>query len=344
MRSFLDGRSIRVEIGSDMSAWVRVLCGVPQGSVLGSLFYILYTADLTQVITTLGALVHHYADDVQIYSTCSPYNALQCISKVMESINGIQNWMSSNRLRLNPAKTQFIWLGSRWRLSNIDKDAILRTFPNFVSLHVVRDLGVMLDEELTMADHVNALCRTCYYELRQIRFIRRNLSHEAAITLVHSFIMTRLDYCNSILAGLPNVRLRQLQSVLNCAARVVANLTKFSHISAYMHDILHWLPAEKRIRFKLLLMARSSIAGLAPDYLSELFDTVSSCPGRRRLRSAFQGQYKVPRSRTMARAERAFSTVGPTLWNNLPTEIKLLASSLVQATFSSCIKTYLFRL
>ena len=109
-----------------------------------------------------------------------------------------------------------------------------------------------------------------------------------------------------------------------------------------MHDILHWLPAEKRIRFKLLLMARSSIAGLASDYLSELFDPVSNCPGRRRLRSATQGQYKVPRSRTVARAERAFFAVGPSLWNYLPKDIKLLASSSVQETFSARLKTYLF--
>jgi Reverse transcriptase (RNA-dependent DNA polymerase) len=342
MRSFLDGREMRVEIGSDMSAWVKVLCGVPQGSVLGPLLYILYTADLTRVIAALGALDHQYADDVQIYATCQPSEAHLCVSRILETIDGIQTWMSSNRLRLNAAKTQFIWLGSQRRLSHIDRTAIRASFPNFDTLPVVRDLGVLLDEELTMANHVNTLCRTCFYELRQIRVIRRNLSHEAAITLVHSFIMTRLDYCNSILVGLPLFRIRQLQSVLNCAARVVANLSKFSHISAYMRDTLHWLPVDRRIEFKLLLLSRASILRTAPDYISELFLPVSGCPGRRRLRSASHGQYMVSRSRTSTRAGRAFSSVGPSLWNNLPLYVRSLASSVIQKTFSASLKTHLF--
>ena len=91
------------------------------------------------------------------------------------------------------------------------------------------------------------------------------------MTLVHSFVLTRLDYCNSVLAGLPKFRIRQLQSVLNCAARVVAKLPKFSHISIYMRDTLHWLPIEDRITFKIILKGRTSIIGAAPEYIRELW-------------------------------------------------------------------------
>src|SRR5688572_8477498 len=140
----------------------------------------------------------------------------------------MQTWMFSSRLRLNPDKTEFIWPGTDQARSWIDTWAIDAAFPNWKVQRVVRDLGVLLDEDLSMEEHVNSLCRSCFYQLRQIRVIRRNLSFDAAMTLVHSFVLTRLDFCNGVLAGLPKFRIRQLQSVLNCAARIVAKLPKFS--------------------------------------------------------------------------------------------------------------------
>jgi hypothetical protein len=158
--------------------------------------------------------------------------------------------------------------------------------------------------------------------------------------------MTRLDYCNSVLAGLPPFRVRQIQSVglLNCAARVVANLTRFSHISTYMRDTRHWLPVERRIEFKLLLMGRASITGSAPDYISELYLPVTGCPGRRRLRSASRGQFTVPRSGMSTRARCTFSFVGPSVWNILHSDrpICSLASLPVQQTFFARLKTHLY--
>jgi len=80
-----------------------------------------------------------------------------------------------------------------------------------------RDLGVILDGRLTMADHVAAVCRSCYYQLRQVRSVVRSLSAEAVKTVVHAFISSRLDYCNSLLIGVKEGLLRGLQSVQNAA-------------------------------------------------------------------------------------------------------------------------------
>jgi hypothetical protein len=343
VQSFLSGRQMMVVVGSGCSSWAPVTFGVPQGSVLGPLLYVLYTADLTSIISALGARVHQYADDAQLYLTCHPSDALACVSKMEEIVKEVQTWMSSNRLRLNPDKTEFIWLGTGHARSRIDARAIEAAFPNWKTKRVVRDLGVLLDEDLSMDQHVGSLCRSCFYQLRQIRVIRRNLSHEAAATLVHSFVLNRLDFCNAVLAGLPKYQIRQLQSVLNCAARVVADLPKFSHISTYMRDTLHWLPVVDRITFKIIVMGRASMAGLAPEYMRELCIPVSNQPGRRSLRSATRGDLIVPRSRKVFRSNRAFSCIGPSCWNSLPLTIRDTALLVSHKTFSKTIKTHLFR-
>src|SRR6218665_2623361 len=121
--------------------------------------------------------------------------------------------MSSNRLRLNPTKTQFIWFGTRQQLAKID----LRSLA--IKYFSVRDLGVTLDQELTFVRHINLLCRSCYYQLWQLRVVSRSLSPAAASTLVHAFVVYRLDYCSAIYEGLPICQLKCLDRVLRTAAR-----------------------------------------------------------------------------------------------------------------------------
>src|SRR6218665_3866724 len=117
------------------------------------------------------------------------------------------SWMSSNRLRLNPHKTQFILLGTHQQLAKLDMVALTSAFPNFTFSSTVRDLGVSLDQELPLAPHIPSLRRACYYQLRQLRTVSRSLTSTAAATLVHSFVTSRLDYCSSLYIGLPATRL-----------------------------------------------------------------------------------------------------------------------------------------
>src|SRR5688572_33074245 len=125
------------------------------------------------------------------------------------ALETVHDWMSANRLRLNPSKSQFIWFGTTRARCRIDKNALASASLAGQSCNVVRDLGVLLDGGLTMADHVTHISRISYYELRQIRVIRRMLSLSAAAVLIHSFVLTRLDYCNGVLLGLPEFRLHR---------------------------------------------------------------------------------------------------------------------------------------
>jgi len=155
--------------------------------------------------------------------------------------------MSSNRLRLNPTKAQYIWLGTRQQLEKLDLDSLSAEFPTFAFPTSVRNLGVILDQELSFAKHITALTRSCYYQLRQLRVVTRSLPTSSASTLVHTFILNRLDYCSSLYCGLPQIRLHPLEGVLRAAARLIGGVPKFGHISAFMCYVLHWLPVQQRI-------------------------------------------------------------------------------------------------
>lgn len=249
--------------------------------------------------------------------------------------------MSSNRLRLNSAKTQFIWLGTRQQLAKLDMPALATAFPLFTFSSVVRDLGVTLDRELTFAPHINLLSRDCFYQLRQLRTVARSLTVSATSTLIHAFITNRLDYCCSPYVGLPAGRLGCLDRILRSAARLIGHIPKFGHVSSYMRDVLHWLPSEQRIAYRVAALVWRCLLGLAPAYLRELCFPVLSARGSRSLRSSAQGLLLVPFARTSTAQNRAFSVVGPSTWNSLPLELRLFPRTLSPLLFSH-LKTVLF--
>jgi len=111
------------------------------------------------------------------------------------------------------------------------------------------------------------LTRSCYYNLRRLRAIRRSVSSPVftTIIIVHAFIWSRIDYCNSLYAGLPTTRLSSIQSVMNLTTRLIARLPRFSHISTYMTYVLLWFPVASRIRYKVLLLIARAQQGLAPN-------------------------------------------------------------------------------
>ena len=197
-------------------------------------------------------------------------------------------------------------------------------------------LGVKLDCNLSLHDQINSVCRTAFLYIRRIAAIRFYLSESATARLVCALVFSRLDYCNSILAGLPKDQICRLQRVQNCAARLVLRKGKREHITPLLEQ-LHWLPVQFRIHFKLAVLAYRFFDGSLPSYLS---NNLTAYTPSRSLRSSAQKLLRIPLFKTKTVGERSFSYCAPAIWNSLPLSLR---SSQTLPQFKTGLKTYLFR-
>ena len=168
----------------------RVLCGVPQGYVLGQFLFTLYTADLRRIIESFGLLQYCYADDAQVYGSCSPNDSAALRTKLIGCVDTIGRWVASNRLKLNPSKSEFMWCATARRLHNIDNSEFILPDGAVKAATSVRDLGSYLDQAMILQDHVRRMVNSCFYQLRRIKSIRRSLPTSTAAQLVNSFIIS----------------------------------------------------------------------------------------------------------------------------------------------------------
>ncbi len=182
----------------------------------------------------------------------------------------------------------------------------------------VRNLGVIFDDHLTFKEHIAKTARSCRFALHNIRKIRPFLTEHAAQLLVQALVVSRLDYCNALLAGLPSNTIKPLQMIQNAAARLVFNEPKRTHVTPLFIS-LHWLPVAARIKFKTLMLAYRTTTGSAPSYFHSLLRIY--IPSRS-LRSASERRLVVPSQRGSKSLSRTFSFTIPGWWNNLPTPIR----------------------
>jgi Reverse transcriptase (RNA-dependent DNA polymerase) len=342
-KSYLTDRSFAVFCNGSLSKTMHLLCSVPQGSVLGPLLFILYTDELYDIAKSMGVILQAYADDIQLYLHCRLPGIASTIDSLQQCIGVICNWMSSSRLKLNVDKTEVLWLGTNSSLQKLSCEELsLRVGSSAVTpAGEVKLLGVIMTPDLSLAKHVSAVSASCFYQLRQLRCVTRNLDQEAINTVVHAFITSRIDYCCSLLIGSPKSITDRLQRVVNAAARVVTGTRRYDRgLSSLLHDELHWLDMRDRIRYRVAVIVHNCMQGRAPAYLARLCEPVALLGRRYNLRSADRDVLTVPRYKLKTYGARAFAVAGPTLWNSLPDSLRNF--NLSSSSFKHNLKTFLF--
>ena len=198
----------------------------------------------------------------------------------------------------------------------------------------VQNLGVHVDQHLTMTHHVTAVCAACNYHLYRLSSIRHYLTTEATKCAVNALVTSRLDYRNSLLVNLPASQILRLQRVQNNAARLITRTSRHDHITPVLMG-LHWLPVASRIHFKVVVLAYHCVNGLAPPYLAELL--YIRTPDGRLCKDYAPTLHQCITMKSIG--ESAFGTTAPRLWNALPADIR---NSKTLIFFRKSLKTHLF--
>lgn len=339
-RSYLSGRTQQVKIHSNRSSAKVLQYGVPQGSVLGPLLFLVYILPLGQLLKSTSVHRHGYADDKQVYRALSVLRRAQDIgsqlSELERMLTMIHQWLFENKLKGNPEKTEVAVFGTKQSLQSLTVNSIsVAGVEVRFSMVPIRNLGVMFDSALSMDSNIKTVIRSASYHLRCIGMARKQLTTDAAKTLVQSLVISRLDYCNSSLAQISEQSLGKLQLLQNRAARIITCTKSRDHITPVLR-MLHWLPVRERIEFKVLLIVYKALNGLAPQYISDLITPYTPA---RSLRSESAYELVEPRFRLITFGGRAFVTLAPRMWNALP--IQLRTANTI-STFKNMLKTFLF--
>ncbi len=334
--SYLQERPQIVCIQGHKSKPVTATYGVPQGSVLGPKKYTMYTKPLGALIRSYGFSYHMYADDTQIYIS---FNTLETSfdelkPQLKQCIADIQQWMTRNSLKLNDDKTELIIFQPR-RSTTTDNQSLVINQNNISSSKEVKNLGVILDSTMSLRQQINSICKASYGQLRLIYQIRKYLNNAATTSLVHSLIMSRLDYCNGLYNNLPKCLLNKLQRIQNAAARLITKTPRRDHITPVLKE-LHWIPVSMRCEFKILTLVFKSLHNMTPPYLNE---TLHWYHPNRPLRSEGERLLVVPLTRTLSYGRRTLPLLSATLWNNLP---RIIRNSTSLTIFRKSLKTHLF--
>ena len=335
-QNYLSDRTQTVILDEFKSSPANLSYGVPQGSVLGPILFIMYTKPLNTLISSHSIQNQSFADDSQLYTKCSPDNVNNTIENMQNCISDVKSWMTTHKLKLNDDKTEALLIHSTHSSLSVDLPSTIRVGRSDISFSSsARNLGFIITNTMSMEKHVSQTCRSAYAALRQISTIRTYIDINTAKTLVCALVLSRLDYANSLLAGCPKHLVDKLQKVQNSAARLVLKTKKRDHITPVLRN-LHWLPIQARIQYKAIMLCHKFFLNKVPAYFS---DILSVYHPNRPLRSSSDDRIlRVPKVKKQ-HGERSFSRVGPTLWNTLPSEMRHTDSS---SSFKRLLKTHLF--
>ena len=252
---------------------------------------------------------HRYADDTQLYIGTNSSTLTSRIASIESCSQRVHDWLLNNGLHLNPSKSEAIAFynpRSKPLAALADSIGTVSVAGSPIRLQSsIKNLGVYLDSTMSFDKQVSETCKACYFHIRALRHIRASLTSEASKTIAAAIVGSRLDFCNSLLAGTSVSNLARLQRVQNTLARVVAQKPRFCHITHVLSD-LHWLQVRHRISFEIATVTYRVLQFQQPSYLASLIPRYVPAQA---LRSSSSLSICVPPRKTTMAASKSFSSV-----------------------------------
>ena len=331
IKSYFTKRTFCVKINDAMSTPKDLANGVPQGSLLGPVFYVLYTKDIEQIVKYHGLKLQCYADDVQVYISFREDKTNEAENKLVDCLKDIKNWMSANFLKLNTDKTQIKIFQHKTSIPPM-LDQLGECCSKSVKL-----LGVNFDQSLKFNDFITTKIRKCNFQLRNLYNIRNSLNTSTRIMLVTTLILSTIDYCNILLLGATNKELRPLQLIINKSLRFIYDVKRRHHITPF-YKKSHILPIKYRIKFKACLTAFNIFNNLAPNYLTDDFEKFSPTSNMLLREGTGRDCFMFEIASNEIRSKR-LSTLIKKEWNSIPLDLRKCET---KVSFKTKLKTYFF--
>ncbi len=316
-KSYLSERSQSVNIGGTISKVLSVNTGVPQGSILGPLLFIVYTSDLPFCIAP-NCNLFMYADDSTL--TCSSSNINIIESSLNTALTSFHNWCVRNKLALNATKTKCMLIGTRQKISNVNLNVCIAG-SRIENVKSYKCLGVIIDEALSWGPHVEYVRKHVVSKIGILSRIRDCVPQHSLHTLFVSLVMPTLEYCCTVWGGRYISHDNMLNKCLKRAARIILKCT-FLTPSEDMFARLNWAPFSKRVKSKKAILVFKSINKMTPLYMTNIFKPLTVI---RETRQSTHTALKVPFAKKECYAT-SFAVSGANIWNNLPEQLQTLDS------------------
>ena len=320
--SYLSNKTQSVSIENHLSSAANISSGVPQGSVLGPLLFILYINDLPLAVGLSSVML--YADDTVIFTAASSIDQLQL--NLSLDLNNVSSWLTANGLFLNPTKTEYVLFGTRQRLIRSESHSPLCMEGKEVNqVKLFKYLGVVLDECLSFNDHISYVRSKVAGRLGLLSRLRGCLTTEAANKIYLSTVLPILSYCDTCFCPLGSTNSKSLERLQRRAAKIVYGF-KSDIATETILENLRWPPLTKTMEKHCALLVNKCLVGEIPLYFKDYFMLRSQSDSQhvynRCTRSSIT-DIILPKIHLDV-AKKSFYYHGASLFNRLPTIIKTL--------------------
>ena len=337
--SYLTDRTHYVSLSNHCSAFAPVHSGVHQGSVLGPILFTMYMKSLSAIIDSHSIIHHSFVDGLQLQMSAPPDRISELLHSMQSCISDVKARATANMLKLNDNKTELMLVTSR-------RTKHLHNLPTSITIgkaqvpikQSVKNLGFTLDCHLTMNAHISIIAQTCYFRLRRLVSFRKFLTSTATATLVSAFVLSRIDYCISLLFGSTHVT-SHLQRIQNYAARVILRLPMSSSITTHLKS-LHWLPVKVRSTYEIACLCYHCHSSTAPSYVTDMRHKKPLHTHNTHSSSNIMPLFNRPAHSKATLGDRSFYFASSSVWNSIPKDVRCAPSL---SSFMSRLKTYLFR-
>ena len=309
-QSYLTDRKQRTYVNGSLSDYGSTVCGVPQGSILGPLLFLIYINDLPA--SGLSSTPRLYADDTCLTLTSHDPNDLQI--KLNSDLNKVQSWLQANKLSLNVKKTKYSIIATQYKVAYLDHQPDVRINGHSVDrVRTHRYLGVEIDDTLTWHSQIDQIVKKVSAGLAILKRTRALVPRDILINMYNALVVPYFDYCSPVWGCIGKCQSERLQKLQNRAARIITNSDYMTPSSCLLHD-LGWDTLEKRRTKQLAITMYNVVNDHFPLRLHELFQTTSQVHTYN-LRESAHNLF-IPRPLSEA-GKRSLHYRGATLWNSL---------------------------